>query len=450
MDDADIATPDASRSFWKSFGPGLMWAGTAIGVSHLVQSTRAGASAGFAFAGVIFFALLLKFPFFDFAPRYSAATGMSLVEGYKRVGRWALWLYFLIVVTTVVPTVSAIVLLNSFLLQFAFGLSGSTMPIVVALFVVIGGLLWVGHFKLLDLSMKLVLLVLSVCTLIGAAMVLPRVSFATFSLSPLPLRESVVPYAFLLALAGWMPSDIAVSVYASLWTLAKDESTGGRTSVRNARLDFLIGYVGTAILAFAFLTLGAGVMFGSGVALSDSGGVFATQLVNLYSSTLGTWIRPIMMVSAVTAIFSTSLGVLDGFPRVLERCWNVLRTDDMRAVGRIPSGRPVLGVVRADRAAVDRAAQCLRGQDDDDDRLRDDDGVPDGARAGLHQPAGDPLARRARRAPPGPGDARARLDGARRAHRDRRRVHRVPAVLIGGARACATRRRRISIGSSAN
>ncbi len=340
MNDADIATPDASRSFWKSFGPGLMWAGTAIGVSHLVQSTRAGASAGFAFAGVIFFALLLKYPFFDFAPRYSAATGMSLVEGYKRVGRWALWLYFLIVVTTVVPTVSAIVLLNSFLLQFAFGLSGSTMPIVVALFVVIGGLLWVGHFKLLDLSMKLVLLVLSVCTLIGAAMVLPRVSFATFSLSPLPLQESVVPYAFLLALAGWMPSDIAVSVYASLWTLAKDESTGGRTSVRNARLDFLIGYVGTAILAFAFLTLGAGVMFGSGVALSDSGGVFATQLVNLYSSTLGTWIRPIMMVSAVTAIFSTSLGVLDGFPRVLERCWNVLRTDDMRAVGRIPSGRP--------------------------------------------------------------------------------------------------------------
>ena len=35
-------------SFWKSFGPGLVWAATSIGVSHLVQSTRAGAEAGFA------------------------------------------------------------------------------------------------------------------------------------------------------------------------------------------------------------------------------------------------------------------------------------------------------------------------------------------------------------------------------------------------------------------
>ncbi len=31
----------------KSLGPGLLWAGAAIGVSHLVQSTRAGAIYGF-------------------------------------------------------------------------------------------------------------------------------------------------------------------------------------------------------------------------------------------------------------------------------------------------------------------------------------------------------------------------------------------------------------------
>ena len=41
------------RVFLRGFGPGLLWAGTAIGVSHLVQSTRAGADATFALAGVI-------------------------------------------------------------------------------------------------------------------------------------------------------------------------------------------------------------------------------------------------------------------------------------------------------------------------------------------------------------------------------------------------------------
>ena len=36
-------------NLWKAIGPGLIWAGAAIGVSHLVQSTRAGADYGFQF-----------------------------------------------------------------------------------------------------------------------------------------------------------------------------------------------------------------------------------------------------------------------------------------------------------------------------------------------------------------------------------------------------------------
>jgi Mn2+/Fe2+ NRAMP family transporter len=77
-------------SFWQVFGPGLLWAAAAIGVSHLVQSTRAGADAGFALAWVVIAAVCLKYPFFEFGPRYAAATGESLVEGYARQGRWAL------------------------------------------------------------------------------------------------------------------------------------------------------------------------------------------------------------------------------------------------------------------------------------------------------------------------------------------------------------------------
>ena len=38
---------------WKTLGPGLLWAGVAIGVSHLVQSTRAGVIYGFELVGII-------------------------------------------------------------------------------------------------------------------------------------------------------------------------------------------------------------------------------------------------------------------------------------------------------------------------------------------------------------------------------------------------------------
>ena len=50
-----------SPQFRRSFGPGLMWAAAAIGVSHLHQSTRAGAMAGFALAGVVLLAIILKY-----------------------------------------------------------------------------------------------------------------------------------------------------------------------------------------------------------------------------------------------------------------------------------------------------------------------------------------------------------------------------------------------------
>jgi Mn2+/Fe2+ NRAMP family transporter len=123
-----------------------------------------------------------------------------------------------------------------------------------------------------------------------------------------------------------MPSPVDVSVWSSLWTLEKDRTAGIHTSVENATRDFAIGYVGTGILAIAFVALGAAVMYGSGVELSASGAVFSTQLVDLYSSTLGGWSRPFVLIAAVTTMFSTTLAVLDGYPRATERAVVTIRT----------------------------------------------------------------------------------------------------------------------------
>ena len=40
-------TNNKTQQFLKTLGPGILFASTAIGVSHLVQSTRAGANYGF-------------------------------------------------------------------------------------------------------------------------------------------------------------------------------------------------------------------------------------------------------------------------------------------------------------------------------------------------------------------------------------------------------------------
>ena len=317
------------RRLQVAFGPGLLWAATAIGVSHLVQSTRAGASAGFGLAGVILIALVLKYPFFEYGPRYAAATGHSLIEGYARIGRWALWLYLAITVSTMAVVPPAVVMFTAYLVGFTLGIDWSLPVLAMTVIAPVAALLWWGRFRGLDLSIKLIVALLAVSTLLAAAVSLPRADLSTLALWPTEAVGSTVPFVFLLALAGWMPSGVDTAVWSSLWTLAKNDASGRPCSVETARQDFLVGYVGTGVLAFAFLTLGAGVMFGSGETFAPQGPVFSTQLVDLYSGTLGAWTRPVVLLAVVTTMLSTALTVLDGGPRAIERSLLVLRAQEI-------------------------------------------------------------------------------------------------------------------------
>lgn len=58
-------------------------------------------------------------------------------------------------------------------------------------------------------------------------------------------------------------------------------------------------------------------MFGSGKVFSASATGFADQLVSLYTENLGAWSEPIILISALTVMFSTTLTVVDGFPRAI-------------------------------------------------------------------------------------------------------------------------------------
>jgi Mn2+/Fe2+ NRAMP family transporter len=195
-------SPVGRSSFWKSFGPGLVWAATSIGVSHLVQSTRAGAQAGFALAGVIVIALILKYPFFEYGARYAAATGKSLVDGYARIGRWALWLYLAITVVQAIISMAAVLMFTAYLTGYAVGVS---VPVVVTgavLLIACMALLFVGRYPGLDLSIKIILLFLLVSTVVAVVVALPKMDASTVTLWPGDLIGTVVPFAFLLALIG--------------------------------------------------------------------------------------------------------------------------------------------------------------------------------------------------------------------------------------------------------
>ncbi len=312
-------------AFRRSLGPGLIWAATSIGVSHLVQSTRAGADAGFALVAVIAVALLLKYPFFEYGTRYAIATGESLIEGYSHVGRWALWLFLAITLATAVISLAALALFLAYLTHYALGVSWPTAPTSGVLLALCGGVMVVGRYQGLDRVIKVLLLILVLSTIAAVVVTLPRADYSTLTLWPADVIGSVVSFGFLLALVGWMPAPVDVSVWSSLWTLAKQRTAKGPISPPDLKREFCVGYLGTGLLALCFVTIGATVLYGSGVVLNPAGAVFSTQLVDLYGTTLGSWSRPVVLVAAIAAISSSLLAITDGFPRSLDRTITALR-----------------------------------------------------------------------------------------------------------------------------
>lgn len=301
----------------KSLGPGLLWAGAAIGVSHLVQSSRAGAIYGFDLVGIILLINLFKYPFFEFGPRYAASTGESLLQGYYRLGKWGLVLYVLLTLGTMFTLQAAITAVTAGIFSNVF--SGSFTPFTWALIILITGILiiTVGKFSFLDKIIKFIITLLAISTLVAV------VSAITKGFNPDPeyarsFEWNFTDIALLIAFAGWMPSAIDISVWHSLWTIAKKKETGYTPKLRESLFDFNVGYIGTAFLSIGFLSLGALVMYGSGEQFSDNGTQFAGQLINLFTSNLGSWAYILIAIAALTTMSSTTLTCLDAYPRVLK------------------------------------------------------------------------------------------------------------------------------------
>ncbi len=314
-----MKSAETKRPLLASLGPGLLMAGAAVGVSHLVQATRAGAEYGLSLLGLVLLTCVLKYPFLEFGPRYAAATGESMIAGYKRMGDWALGIFTLITLTTAFIILAGVTIVTAGLTGVLFGLDYS-IGLLSAL--VLGGcmlLLAIGRFRGLDLLMKLIMTILSLSTLAAVVIALGAEPDwqAIGSAGQIDALWSAAGLAFILALLGWMPIPLDVAAWHSLWTLERARQTGHAPSVRAAVIDFRIGFIGATVLAALFLILGALVMAGQSESIPSSSVGFAALLIELYTANLGDWSRPLITIAAWTTMFSTTLAVADAYPRAI-------------------------------------------------------------------------------------------------------------------------------------
>ena len=325
------------KASFEKLGPGLLYAGAAVGVSHLVNSTKAGALYGSILLVAVLVANIIKYPFFEMGPRYAAATGESLLEGYKRLGNWAFWLVVLMTISTMFIIQAAVTVVTAGLAQKLLGIKMHFVTWSAILLAICTFVLGFGRYQILDRLMKIIMIVLTITTIVALASALGG-NFAkqphfmnSFSFS------NSKDLLFIAVLIGWMPAPFDISIWHSIWSLAKSKVNNenitlskNQTSIEEnfshlekkvhaSLFDFKVGYWGTAILACFFLLLGSLVLYGSGTTLSPKGGQFANQLIDIYTSSIGSWAYWIILVAAFTTMFSTTITVLDGATRLMSR-----------------------------------------------------------------------------------------------------------------------------------
>ncbi len=312
----------SALKFIKSLGPGLLFAGAAIGVSHLVQSTRAGADFGFGLLWALLLVNLFKYPFFQYGPRYARVTGESLIDGYAKLGKGVLFTYFILTFLTMFTIQAAVTIVTAGL---AYNLFGITTDLNIWVIIITGIsllILLLGKYKFLDNLMKVIIVVLTISTVAAVMLALKdhsdKISFKQI------LPEGSAGTAFLIAFLGWMPAPLDVSVWHSLWSVEKGKDTDEEISIKRSLFDFKIGYVTTIFLGICFMALGTFVMFHSGQQFSAGASKFASELISLYTSSLGKDTAIFISLAAFTTMFSTTITTLDASPRSMARTTELL------------------------------------------------------------------------------------------------------------------------------
>ena len=302
---------------FNKLGPGLLFAATAIGVSHLVQSTRAGAEYEYQLVWAIVLANLFKYPFFEFGTRYAAVKGKSIIDGYLDIGKWFLWIFLLINISTMFTVSAAVSFVAGGILQVIFPVITSIKITTTLVFIVCLLVLWKGKFSILEKGIKVMALIMFVTTIATFVLVLVQPDLSEIQKIQIPAQLPVI-----IALMGWMPTALDISSWSSLWTVEKmkDESI----TVSDAKFDFNFGYLITALLALVFLILGAKTLYPSSEVLADTAVGFAYQLLGIFTSTIGNWSFLIVAIAAFTIMFSTSLTVVDGYSRAVSHIVKLL------------------------------------------------------------------------------------------------------------------------------
>jgi Mn2+/Fe2+ NRAMP family transporter len=297
----------AQRTRFKlsDLGPGLLLAGSGIGVGDMVASTIAGAEYGLALAWALAAGVVLKFAITEGAARWQLVTGLTLVEGWRdHLPRGVLLAFFAYFVIWSYMVSSALVSASA-LVPTAI-MPGVPLPVwgllhAVAAFV----LVYLGRYTQLLGFMKWIIS-LKFGAVIGTVLLILLWSGADWSSIG---ARSDVSGAYVLSLIGGIGGTVTLLSY-SYWMREGGWFTTDR--LPTARIDLTVSFALAFVFALSMMFLSSQIQW-SGQIL-DEGPRLCLLLADRIGEEIGPIGRAVFLAGFWGAAFSAVVGVWHGVP----------------------------------------------------------------------------------------------------------------------------------------
>jgi Mn2+/Fe2+ NRAMP family transporter len=298
-------------------GPGIVIAVTGVGAGDMVSSLVAGTDFGMVLLWAVILGAILKYFLTEGIGRWYMASGQTILQGWRSLGRWAIW-YFVIYLFIVTFVFGAAVTSTAALAVDA-ALPG-VLPLwawaalhSVAAFIIVG----IGRYGLFEMIMKTFAALKFGIVILLAILLAPALGEVVLGFVPRIPEGALIN---VLAIIGGVGGTYSLAAY-TYWVRER----GWRHSdwIPTMRTDLAFGYALTALFMVSMLIIGAELLFGTGASISDEEGLLA--LVDPMQDRFGLLARWAFLIGFWAVATGAMLGAWNGGAYLFADCVRTIR-----------------------------------------------------------------------------------------------------------------------------
>lgn len=298
-------SPPSGLARWKLLGPGLVVAATGVGAGDLVATLVAGSRYGYALLWAAIVGCIVKIALAEATGRYHLATGSTMLEGWRTLGRWTSWYFGIYIILWgfvyggTAMSATALPLSALFPGLLPFWAWGALAGMLGAAFVLL------NRYAVFEAVMKLFVAIMFVVVVGLAILVAPDLGDALGGLVPrLPAGSAI----YTLGLIGGVGGTITLAAYG-YWVNAKGWRTPAWMGMM--RFDNRVAYIVTGIFVVAMLIVGAELLHAAQISLSG-GDRGLLDLEDVLAERFGPVVAKVFLIGFFATTFSSVLGVWQG------------------------------------------------------------------------------------------------------------------------------------------